>query len=124
MIEKREADYQRAIVGYGDAACSPIDFPTAPTLAVPKALKMAGVEQSDIALWEFNEAFSVVQCAAEKVLGLDRSIVNTRGGAVALGHVGFCSLHHFQSCIALAPFYAPLYGICAPRTEQNTCLPS
>lgn len=73
--------------GYADAACSPMDFPTAPTLAVPIALKNAGVKQDEIALWEFNEAFSVVQCAAEKVLGLDRSIVNTRGGAVALGHV-------------------------------------
>lgn len=73
--------------GYADAACAPIDFPTAPTLAVPLALKAAGFSQSDIALWEFNEAFSVVPCAAEKVLGLDRSIVNIRGGAVALGHV-------------------------------------
>lgn len=78
----------RLNVGFADAACAPIDFPTAPTLAVPAALKAAGVSQDDIALWEFNEAFSVVACAAEKVLGLDRSIVNVRGGAVALGHVG------------------------------------
>lgn len=45
------------------------------------------MKKEDIALWEFNEAFSVVTCAAEKVLGLDRSIVNIKGGAVALGHV-------------------------------------
>lgn len=77
----------RADVGFADAACAPIDFPTAPTLAVPAALKAAGVSQDEIALWEFNEAFSVVAVAAEKVLGLDRSIVNVRGGAVALGHV-------------------------------------
>ena len=44
------------------------------------------MSKDDIALWEFNEAFSVVVCAAEKVLGLDRSKVNVRGGAVALGH--------------------------------------
>lgn len=73
--------------GYADAACAPIDFPTAPTLAVPLALKAAGVCQDDIALWEFNEAFSVVACAAEKVLNLPREKVNVRGGAVALGHV-------------------------------------
>jgi acetyl-CoA C-acetyltransferase len=79
------------ILGYADAAAAPIDFPTAPTLAVPKALKAAGVTKDDIALWEFNEAFSVVAVAAEKVLGLDRSIVNTRGGAVALGHPIGCS---------------------------------
>jgi acetyl-CoA C-acetyltransferase len=74
-------------LGYADAACAPIDFPTAPTLAVPLALKAAGVTQDEIALWEFNEAFSVVACGAEKILGLDRSKVNVKGGAVALGHV-------------------------------------
>jgi acetyl-CoA C-acetyltransferase len=73
--------------GYADAAAAPIDFPTAPTLAVPLALKNAGVSKDDIALWEFNEAFSVVAIAAEKVLGLPREKVNVRGGAVSLGHV-------------------------------------
>lgn len=73
--------------GFADAACAPIDFPTAPTLAVPLALKNAGVTKDEIALWEFNEAFSVVGVAAERVLGLDRSKVNIKGGAVALGHV-------------------------------------
>ncbi|CAD6584319.1 MAG: erg10, acetyl-CoA C-acetyltransferase [Tremellales sp. Tagirdzhanova-0007] len=86
VVEKEGLKPLAKILGYADAACAPMDFPTAPTLAVPLALKAAGVAQSDIALWEFNEAFSVVVCAAEKVLGLDRSIVNTRGGAVALGH--------------------------------------
>ncbi|KAL7423752.1 hypothetical protein Q5752_001335 [Cryptotrichosporon argae] len=86
IVEKEGLKPLAKILGYADAACAPIDFPTAPTLAVPLALKHAGVEQSEIALWEFNEAFSVVACAAESVLGLDRSIVNVRGGAVALGH--------------------------------------
>jgi acetyl-CoA C-acetyltransferase len=54
---------------------------------VPIALEKAGVKKEDIALWEFNEAFSVVGVGAEKILGLDRSKVNVRGGAVALGHV-------------------------------------
>lgn len=64
-----------------------MDFPTAPTLAVPKALEAAGLKQEDIDLWEFNEAFSVVGVAAEKILGIDHSKVNIKGGAVALGHV-------------------------------------
>jgi acetyl-CoA C-acetyltransferase len=51
------------------------------------ALKAAGVSKDDIALWEFNEAFSVVAVAAEKVLGLPREKVNVKGGAVSLGHV-------------------------------------
>lgn len=90
-VEKDGLKPLAKILGYADAAAAPIDFPTAPTLAVPIALKNAGVSKDDIALWEFNEAFSVVAVAAEKVLGLDRSKVNTRGGAVALGHPIGCS---------------------------------
>ncbi|WVF70712.1 hypothetical protein IAT40_005505 [Kwoniella sp. CBS 6097] len=86
VVEKEGLKPLARVLGYADAACAPIDFPTAPTLAVPLALKNAGVSQDEIALWEFNEAFSVVGVAAEKVLGLDRSKVNIKGGAVALGH--------------------------------------
>lgn len=86
VVEKEGLKPIARILGYADAATAPIDFPTAPTLAVPLALKQAGVSQDEIALWEFNEAFSVVACAAEKVLGLPREKVNVRGGAVALGH--------------------------------------
>jgi hypothetical protein len=80
------------MAAYADAACDPMDFPTAPTLAVPKVLEAAGLTKDDIDLWEFNEAFSVVGVAAEKILGLDHSKVNIRGGAVALGHVCCSSL--------------------------------
>lgn len=91
VVEKDGLKPIAKILGYADAAAAPIDFPTAPTLAVPLALKAAGVAQSDIALWEFNEAFSVVAVAAQQVLGLDPKIVNTRGGAVAIGHPIGCS---------------------------------
>ncbi|WVQ85477.1 hypothetical protein IAT38_007642 [Cryptococcus sp. DSM 104549] len=86
VVEKEGLKPLAKILGFADAACAPIDFPTAPTLAVPLALKNAGVSQDEIALWEFNEAFSVVACAAEKVLGIPREKVNVKGGAVALGH--------------------------------------
>ncbi|KAJ2791192.1 Acetyl-CoA acetyltransferase, mitochondrial [Coemansia linderi] len=74
------------IVSYADAATLPIDFPIAPALAVPIALDRAGLATKDIALWEFNEAFSVVARVNEKILGLDPERVNVAGGAVALGH--------------------------------------
>eukprot|EP00957_Ditylum_brightwellii_P082623 6281971-Ditylum_brightwellii.AAC.1 len=48
------------ILGYGDAEQDPVDFTTAPSLAVPVALKNAGVDMSDIEYHEINEAFSVV----------------------------------------------------------------
>ncbi len=73
--------------GFADAAAAPIDFPTAPTLAIPKALKAAGVTQDKIALYELNEAFSVVVRAAEKIMDVSSDKINVKGGAVALGHV-------------------------------------
>ncbi|WP_415327438.1 acetyl-CoA C-acyltransferase [Chryseobacterium sp. MMS23-Vi53] len=74
------------IVSYADAAQAPEDFTTAPSKALPIALKKAGLEISDIDFFEFNEAFSVVGLANNKILGLDAAKVNVNGGAVAIGH--------------------------------------
>ncbi|MGV4413256.1 acetyl-CoA C-acyltransferase [Chryseobacterium sp. T1] len=74
------------IVSYADAAQEPENFTTAPAKALPVALKKAGLEISDIDFFEFNEAFSVVGLANNKILGLDASKVNVNGGAVAIGH--------------------------------------
>ncbi|MCU7616715.1 acetyl-CoA C-acyltransferase [Chryseobacterium sp. PBS4-4] len=74
------------IISYADAAQEPEDFTTAPSKALPIALKKAGLEISDIDFFEFNEAFSVVGLANNKILGLDAAKVNVNGGAVALGH--------------------------------------
>lgn len=79
------------ILGYADAAQSPEWFTTAPSKAIPKALKNANVEKDDIDYWELNEAFSVVGLANIKELGLDASKVDVHGGAVALGHPLGCS---------------------------------
>ena len=62
---------------------APIDFPVAPAKAVPIALKKAGLEVKDIAVWEVNEAFSAVALANQKILGLNPEILNINGGAVA-----------------------------------------
>lgn len=74
------------IVSYADAAHAPEWFTTAPSLAIPKALKKANLSVSDIHYWELNQAFSVVGLANIKELGLDPSKVDVNGGAVALGH--------------------------------------
>ncbi|KXH84448.1 MULTISPECIES: acetyl-CoA C-acyltransferase [Chryseobacterium] len=74
------------IVSYADAAQEPENFTTAPAKALPIALKKAGLEVSDIDFFEFNEAFSVVGLANNKILGLDAAKVNVNGGAVAIGH--------------------------------------
>jgi acetyl-CoA C-acetyltransferase len=74
------------ILGFGDAAQDPMWFTTAPSLAIPKALKHAGVDQKNVGYWEINEAFSAVAIANNIKLGLDPEKVNVNGGAVALGH--------------------------------------
>lgn len=74
------------IRGFADAAQDPMWFTTAPALAIPKAMKAAGVVQKDVAFYEINEAFSAVAIANNLKLGLDPARVNVHGGAVALGH--------------------------------------
>lgn len=54
--------------------------------ASQKALKQAGLEVKDIDFWEINEAFAVVALYAMDKLGIDPKKVNTKGGAVAIGH--------------------------------------
>ena len=74
------------ILGFADAAQDPMWFTTTPSIAIPKAMKMAGVEKKDVSYYEINEAFSAVAIANNMKLGLDPQIVNVNGGAVALGH--------------------------------------
>ncbi|KAH3677110.1 hypothetical protein WICMUC_001865 [Wickerhamomyces mucosus] len=79
------------IVGWGEAEQDPQDFTTAPSLAVPVALKHANLEIDNIDFFEFNEAFSVVGLANTKILNLPQEKVNVYGGAVAIGHPLGCS---------------------------------
>lgn len=74
------------ILGFADAEQEPAWFTTAPTLAVPRALKFAGVEPSEVDLYEVNEAFAVVPLAFGRVLNVPVEKLNVNGGAVALGH--------------------------------------
>lgn len=74
------------IRGFADAAQEPKWFTTTPSLAIPKAIKHAGLDKKDIAYYEINEAFSAVAIANNIKLGLDPDKVNINGGAVALGH--------------------------------------
>lgn len=79
------------IKGFADAAQDPEKFTTAPAIALPKALKKAGIAQDDVDYFEFNEAFSVVGLANMKLLGLTDKNTNVNGGAVSLGHPLGCS---------------------------------
>lgn len=62
-----------------------------PVKAIPKALKLAGLQQKDVGLIELNEAFASQSLAVIRELGLDPEIVNVNGGAIALGHPLGCT---------------------------------
>ncbi|EPF09898.1 3-ketoacyl-CoA thiolase [Bacillus cereus BAG1O-3] len=62
-----------------------------PIAAIPKALKLAGLELSDIGLFELNEAFASQSIQVIRELGLDEEKVNVNGGAIALGHPLGCT---------------------------------
>ncbi len=74
------------IRGFADAEHEPEWFTTAPSKAMPKAAKNAGVELSEIYFFEFNEAFSVVGLVNYQILNIAADKVNVNGGAVSLGH--------------------------------------
>ncbi len=74
------------IIGYADAAQEPEWFTTAPSKALPIALKKANLSTSDVDYWELNQAFSVVGLANIQKLGLSPEKVDVNGGAVSIGH--------------------------------------
>jgi acetyl-CoA C-acetyltransferase len=74
------------ILSFADAAQEPQWFTTAPTIAAPKALKLAKMNSNDVDFFEVNEAFSVVPLAFNKILDIDINKVNVHGGAVSMGH--------------------------------------
>lgn len=94
-------------------------FTTAPAMAVPVALKNAGVSASDIDFHEINEAFSVVALANMQLMGLDHSRVNVNGGAVALGHpIGYV-FHPRATSLLLGGCSAPLLAL--TRSASASC---
>jgi acetyl-CoA C-acetyltransferase len=85
-IEKYNLNPIAKIIGYADAAQSPEDYATSPSVAIPKALSHANLKLSEIDFIEINEAFSAVILANQKILGFDLIKTNVYGGAVAMGH--------------------------------------
>ena len=74
------------VISFASTGVAPAIMGMGPVDAVRKALQRAGLSINDIDLFELNEAFAAQALAVASQLGLDASKVNTRGGAVALGH--------------------------------------
>jgi acetyl-CoA C-acetyltransferase len=79
------------IINNASSAKAPEWFTTAPSDAIPIALKKANLTVNDVDLYEINEAFSVVAIANNQILKLDSQKVNIHGGAVSIGHPIGCS---------------------------------
>jgi len=74
------------ILSFGSVGVEPIVMGMGPVGAIRLALKRAGLSPGDIDLFELNEAFAAQSIAVMRELDLDPANVNTRGGAIALGH--------------------------------------
>ncbi len=91
MMNDLGVDPMARIVGYAVAGVPPEVMGIGPVDAIAKVLKRTGLTLADIGLVELNEAFAAQALAVIKEVGLDESIVNVNGGAVALGHPLGCT---------------------------------
>jgi acetyl-CoA acyltransferase len=78
-------------VSYAVGGVPPEIMGIGPVVAIPKALKIAGMSLHDISLIELNEAFAAQSLAVIRELELDPEITNVNGGAIALGHPLGCT---------------------------------
>lgn len=74
------------ILGYAVAGVPPEIMGVGPAVAIPQALKKAGLEVKDIDVFEINEAFASQATYCVETLGVPKEKLNPRGGAIALGH--------------------------------------
>jgi acetyl-CoA C-acetyltransferase len=74
------------VKGWASAGVPPAQTGLGPVHAIPKALKRAGVDLSDVKLFEINEAFASMCVATTKMLGIPREITNVSGSGCSLGH--------------------------------------
>ena len=79
------------LVSHAVAGVPPRIMGMGPAVAIPKALKQAGMSLNDIDLFELNEAFASQSLAVIRELGMDPKKINVNGGAIALGHPLGCS---------------------------------
>lgn len=87
--EKAEAEGLKPLLKFRSFALAGVEpevMGIGPVEAIPKALKLAGLEISDIGLFELNEAFASQSIEVMRKLNLDPAKVNVNGGAIALGH--------------------------------------
>lgn len=91
MVKELNLEPIARLVNYAAVGVEPRIMGIGPVKAIPKALKLAGLEQKDLELIELNEAFASQSIAVIRELNLNPDIVNVNGGAIALGHPLGCT---------------------------------
>ena len=91
LLHRNREPARATFFPFADAATAQAgdEFPylaRTPALAAAKALAKAGLDASEIELWEINEAFASVTLQSISMLRIDEDRVNVNGGAIALGH--------------------------------------
>lgn len=86
MVKQLNLKPVARMLGYAAAGVDPEIMGIGPVAAVPKALKIAGKTLAEIDVVELNEAFAAQSLAVVRELGIDPSILNPNGGAIAVGH--------------------------------------
>ena len=91
MVRQLDLQPVARLVACAVGGVDPLYMGIGPCVAIPKALRQAGLQLSDIQLIELNEAFATQALAVIREAGLDDEIVNVNGGAIALGHPLGCT---------------------------------
>ncbi|THH41873.1 thiolase family protein [Neolewinella litorea] len=91
MVKQLGLEPIARLVSCSVGGVDPLYMGIGPCVAIPKALKQAGLQLQDIGLVELNEAFATQALAVIREVGIDPEIVNVNGGAIALGHPLGCT---------------------------------
>ena len=91
MVKELNVEPIAKLISYHVAGVEPKLMGIGPLMALPEAIKKAGLKQDDIDLIELNEAFASQSLAVINGLGLDKEKVNVNGGAIAMGHPLGCT---------------------------------
>jgi acetyl-CoA acyltransferase len=91
MVKELNLEPVARLASYAVVGVEPRIMGIGPVDAIPKAISAAGLQLNDINLFELNEAFASQSIAVIREAGLDPSLVNVNGGAIALGHPLGCT---------------------------------
>lgn len=91
MIKELNIEPIARLMSYSVVGVEPRIMGIGPVVAIPKAIKAAGLTLNDIHLFELNEAFASQSLAVIRETGLNPDLVNVNGGAIALGHPLGCT---------------------------------